>query len=97
MNNVIPEAVFEASEAAYEKSDAKCVYPEIQREIAHMLLKLRVSFKEDGARDDSAYRVDFKLLDAHDGHVILLKGSKNSNEANNSWKGVHGLKVRYLE
>jgi hypothetical protein len=60
------------------------------------LLKLRVSFKENATIDNS-YRVDFKLTDEHEGHMILLKGPRNQNQATGQWKGQQGLKARYLE
>ena len=76
---VIPDDVLEACEKEYHLSDAKSDYPEIQKDIARKLLKLRVSFEENA--DTEAYKVDFRLHDAHKNNVILIKGPVNSSEA----------------
>lgn len=82
---LIPDDVLEASEREYSLSDSKSDYPDIQRDIARKLLKLRVSFEENASTE--AYKVDFRLHDAHKNNVILIKGPANSSEATGQWKG----------
>ena len=76
---VIPDEVLEACEREYKLTDTKSDYPDIQKDIARKLLKLRVSFEENS--ETEAYAVDFKLLDGHKNNIILIKGPANSSEA----------------
>ena len=82
---VIPDNVLEACEKEYQMADSKSDYPDIQKNIARKLLKLRVSFEENA--NTEAYKVDFRLHDAHKNNVILIKGPVNSSEATGQWKG----------
>jgi len=96
-SKVIPQAVREAAELEFERHDRQILYPNVQREIAKKLLKLRVSFQENvPAADETAYFVDFKLTQNYRGTVLVLSGDRNTNTSTGELLGTVGVKTRFL-
>ena len=88
---------------------SKPLYPDIQKEVAIKLLKLRIDFKENASpvKEGSKMNVDilnrfkvpFRLesnVDGVDGTVILLRGEKNMNTTTKEWFGFHGFPARVI-
>lgn len=75
-------------------------FPEVQKEIATKLLKLRVTFSENvAASKDGAYSANFKFrlpgekLDT----LLVLSDSSMKNTSNEDWLKVPSLKIAHLE
>ena len=107
-NNFIPEAVSELAANVYEAWDQP-LYPDVQKEIAIKLLRLRVDFKQNArpsidSQQDlkslSAFRVPFQLATSKSGEngmIILLQGALNMNKDTDQWFGLYGFVARVLE
>ena len=83
----------------FEKYDKKITYDDVQSDLSHKLLKLRVSFEENVACMPStpAYIVNFKLKGRNEGHVIILKGEGRTNETTKEWLTISSMKIRHLK
>lgn len=75
-------------------------FPEVQKEIATRLLKLRVTFSENVAvSKDGAYAANFKFrlpgekLDT----LLVLSDSSMKNTSNEDWLKIPQLKIAHLE
>jgi len=104
---IFPAEVSQMADAVYKQWDAP-LYPEVQKEIAMKLLKLRVQFKEhthpvvdeDSSSVLNQFKVPFRLAPKNDqsgGTVIILKGDKNLNMDTQLWHGLHGFGAKMLE
>jgi hypothetical protein len=97
-SEIIPKKMVEAACEEYEKFDRKITYDDVQSDLSHKLLKLRVTFEENVPfhQETPAYIVNFKLHDKNEGHVILLKGEGKINATTKEWLTLPGLKLRHL-
>lgn len=98
-SEIIPKRIAEAACEEYEKFDRKITYDDVQSDLSHKLLKLRVTFEENVAfqEETPAYIVNFKLHDKNEGHVIMLKGEGKINVTTKEWLTLPGLKLRHLK
>lgn len=106
---IIPGYVRELADEVYQQWDTP-LYPDVQRDVAKKLLKLRTDFTENCrpvAEHDpmeskellNKYKVPFRLNvpRGHQRAVLMLKGGKNANQDTGEWFGVHGIITRTLE
>lgn len=95
---IIPKELLEQAAAEYEKFDRSFIFADVQSDIGHKLLKLRVSYEENvsASEEMAAYTCNFKLQGANKGHIILLKGDKNTNRTTGEWLGLARQKYSYL-
>lgn len=98
MKHVIPKDLLKAASEEYERFDRSFIFADVQSDIAHKLLKLRVSFKERVACSEEmpAYSCNFKLMGKNEGKIFVFKGDENSNVVNGEWLGLNRLKMNHL-
>ena len=89
----------ESAAEEFEKFDRKITYDDVQSDLSHKLLKLRVSFEENVAclEKTPAYIVNFKLKGRNNGQVIILKGEGRTNQTTKEWLTIPSLKIRHLK
>lgn len=93
--STIPREILEQAETQYAEYD-KCGFPEIQKEIALKLLKLRLFFKQN-QKVNGIYRMDISLIENSEQPNVSSMLLTTEHQLEGQMKGINQLKTFWIE
>ena len=93
--NTIPPQILQRAEARYAIYD-KCGYPEVQKEIATKLLKLRVFFRQN-EYISGKYRLDISLIENSEQPNVSSMVLTSDRNVNGQMRGLNQLRDIWID